>query len=486
MVEGLPTIYYETLKSVMELLHFISTRGVYSMDPQNLSVCLNPSLCFAKDKESPETFINLNFIITSLSTMIKFYPSIFESHTPNPEQVTGLTLASGINTTVADKLVEDGIIGKELEKIEREEARTPTKTRDPSRVLSPVAHIDDDLRDRIQRELDRMDSHIHQDETLEELERDMQKKGRLDDYGIHSLPNNFLDKRLLFQGDELFNEVESAASSGETPELDEHDLQKRKKFHASLSKIVNPNITENEKSEQKEERDNLREENEKLMQMIQQLQNENYQMKQKQTEICETLERISITSNTDSSSKENLETIKTVASHELQQLRKYIYNVEEQTIDELKSMWTKMDQLEAFTKRSTKQHDAFYVSKSMTNIAEEIKSTRKEIRDLYGGFREVNERMKTIEIDYRDINSRMEELLKEQRFIKTRQEYDVEHLKRLMEDMNSKQRQLGLELTTIRSRVDARTTPVSTTKPSSQFSTSPKLLSASASRLKYQ
>ncbi|KAF0984535.1 hypothetical protein FDP41_000434 [Naegleria fowleri] len=445
MVEGLPTINYETLRYLMDLLHFIATRGVYSMDSNNLAVCLNPSICFAKNKESAESFLNLNFIITSLSCMIKNYPLIFDFDPRESEQHS------------------PRVVIEKKEYSSMEPPVSPVKSVPPASPKPPIVDKDD-LKDSIQKELDRLDSKINYQETEEELERDIRKNGRTDDYGLHSIPSNFLDKKFLHA--DMFQEIETAESSSSMGELEEDELDKQKKFHLSLSKIISPNTTLSATKEDSSPN------NQHLMDLIVQLQSENNTLRKQQQEIRTTLEHISQSTNhnNDSSNlREDMERIRSLANHELQQLRKYIYNVEEQTIEELKSMWVKMDILEESSKQCQRQNEQFSNTKAAGNLVEEMKLLRQEIRDLYGGFGELNERMKHFEIDIRDVNSRIDEVVKEQRFIKIKQEYDIEHVKKQSEESISRIRQMSFEISTLRSRLDAKTT-TSTTKLSSPYS----------------
>ncbi|EFC48627.1 rho GTPase activating protein [Naegleria gruberi] len=479
MVEGLPTVNYETLKYFIDLLFGISTRGVYNMDANNLAVCLNPSICFAKDKESSESFLNLNYVITSLSSMIKNYPQIFDQNIKNDQQQEPISEPKVIVEKKVTPPPSPKLVKPQTQQTQHITNRTPSKLIDKGTSTPKYKSFDEDFQDTILQELDRLDSKIDFRETELELERDLRKSGRMDDYGYKT----FLDTKKL-NTSEMFKELEQAEST-ETLGEDDDLLLKRRNFHSNLSIILPENeqdsfpahpllastaspISVSATIPQNDQ------ETKRLMELIRQLQNENSQLRKNQTEMFNTIEKLQ---NDGGQAKlgDEMERVKAIANHEIQQIRKYIYNVEEQTIEELKHMWTKMDHLEDGTKQALLTSDPGHFGRQISHLKDEIKNMKLEIRDIYGGFGEINERMKSIEIDYREINSRIDDVLKEERFIKARHDYDLEHLKRLVEESNSRIRQMGLEITTIRSRVDSKYSNLSS--PTMTASASSKLAS---------
>ncbi|KAL9650791.1 hypothetical protein ABK040_001841 [Willaertia magna] len=430
MVEALPTINYETLKYLMELLHYISLETKYSMDSNNLAICLNPSLCFPRMKESTESFFNTKFIISSLSTMIKHFPIIFGVE-PIENYTSRIELSSNFNFSKKDKIIEDSSSDTEIDKIKKSNF---------------------DLKDSITKEIERLESKLSMKELNDREESKRQSMLRITE---EELGNNEKTDNLL--NNDTMNEQKIGELKDGTVEL-------------QLRKSINDSKARRSKHRYSTKSDP----NDEFLQTIQKLQKENHELKRQQEEIYIILEKITEHERRDVDVSEQLTTLKSVTEREVQQLRKYIYNSEEQTIDELKSIWTKISNMdEKVKKKEISSSDSLSQNAAIHALKEDIKSVRNEIRNMYSGFVEVSERVKTIEGNQIELTAKIDQVLKEQRFQKVKIDYDIEHLKRIIEENNSKTKQLNLDFTSLKSRVEARLNYNTIRSTPSNYSTSP-------------
>jgi chromosome segregation ATPase len=209
------------------------------------------------------------------------------------------------------------------------------------------------------------------------------------------------------------------------------------------------------------------EKEEKLSNKIKNLQKENIELKRQHREIYEILEKVTTHTKKTSKFYSQLQEIKMNTESEFSKFSNRIGRSEEQTIEELRTMWLKIDSLEqklrkeTNPKKNSKNKDSYILNDSFVEIGslkEEIKNIKSDVKSLFSTFGNLNQGIKSIEIDHHSLCSKLDDVVKEQQFHNVRTEYDIEHMKRLIEENGSKIRGISLELTTLKSRMEARLT----------------------------
>jgi hypothetical protein len=139
---------------------------------------------------------------------------------------------------------------------------------------------------------------------------------------------------------------------------------------------------------------------------------------------------------------------------EIVQLRDALSINESITVQELKNLWLRLDTVESYIQTSHQQETPSFANADA--LQEEVKNIRDSMAGLQSHFTQLNERLAQIEYEHLDINKRIEDMLKEQRYNKIRVDYDIEHMKRLVEGHSTKLRDVGLDITTMKSKMEMR------------------------------
>lgn len=179
--------------------------------------------------------------------------------------------------------------------------------------------------------------------------------------------------------------------------------------------------------------------------------------------------------------REEVCSIRENMKREMVQLREAVGMNESITVHEFKNLWDKLDLIERWIREEGKSSlGPQREIETVHDIKEEMKGIREDMMGLQSYFSQLSERLDQVEYEHHDVNKRIDELIKEQRYNKIQMDYDVEHMKRLIESHTCKIRDVGMELTTMRSKMESRilysNNPMMKPTPISSTSTSPTII----------
>jgi predicted nucleic acid-binding Zn-ribbon protein len=409
LVVTLPTINQDIMVYLLNFLIKIAAIGEYSMDASNLAICWAPTLISAEEPKEPTNEFRFKIlhgmapINTAMTTMIHRFTDIFEE----PQKLSTdepIPHAEGDEIQALAIAAEKNIVTKHNEEQAIEQRR-----------------VSDSLTETINKELTRLDSKsMSSSLSLRSSLRSSTEKSspkRSSRSAWNPTFNQSLDQKQTEVDDSLvkksspFRHATMEGRTGTSP-AEQNDFSRMIRYgkQYSPSNAVRPTQQDDTTIAEMEEfrhemvlmRDNMR--------------------------------------------------------RDIVQLRDALSMNESITVQELKNLWVRLDTVEGFVNEHYEGITGVQNTGAMDSelIKDEVKGIREAMVHLQSHFSQLNERLAQVEYEHVDLNKRIDELLKEQRYNKIRMDYDIEHMKRLVEGHASKLRDVGLELTTMKSKMEAR------------------------------
>jgi uncharacterized protein (UPF0335 family) len=433
LLKSLPAVHRATSKKLFYLLHHMSNIPEYRMDTYNLAIVWSPNLI--RQDNQPDSSAILASTTSphgrALSSMIQQYNELF-GHATTP--------AVSPHPNKRKKSREPGIM-KELEHSTSTATVTPTTTFESSTTV--------------------FEDNIHQQNQQIEDDGVVMEEPQLDTT-TESIESVEVEEEKLDTDIQHIIEIETRRLNGDPPL---HIQTPKSKFkHSSIvspqsdQKIVETVVPMNQLLQEIVEE---YEEDDELVPVTTETRAQPMDGSVSKSPIA-----IAIPSSNVNMSVQQIDEVKIALSSEIQQIKRQLQSNENSTVNQLQDLMERFDTIENWVQQISRSNSHIVNNvqaiqqeeRESKKYKHEVKGLRSDISNVQKQFGEITEKVNRLEFIHNELINKMDEVLKEHRFTKVKSDYELEHLKRQVETHSVKMRDFGLEMSTVKSKMDARLT----------------------------